>query len=316
MKKAVVMNRLVKSKKKEYWSIMVVPHNTDEIKVFKISSLKYKLLTLGTVTLTFFICLGLLLTYLVITNRTLYEDRKNILAVNKQQRDLIVEKQEIIESYIKKVDEQDKLARNFTNLYNDMAAKYIDHQMEGITATRSGGKRNDRAFIDDINKLKNILDSLEQNNSDDPEMVGVLTGTQAKLKEYIDAIPTLWPATGTISSEFGTRSDPFNFAEKQHSGLDIAADYGCNIKASASGKVVLSDYYGNYGNCVIIDHGYGLTTLYGHCSELCVKVGQSVKKGDVIAKVGSSGRSTGPHLHFEVRIYDVPTNPLEYLDKN
>ncbi|NLP13726.1 MAG: peptidoglycan DD-metalloendopeptidase family protein [Clostridium sp.] len=311
------MKRLVKRKKREYWSIMVVPHNTDEIKVFKISSLKYKLLTLGTVTLTFCVCLGLLITYLAITNRTLYEDRENIIAVNKQQKDLIMEKQETIESYIKKIDKQDELTRDFTNLYKNMATQYIDHQMEGLTATRSGGKRDDRAFINDINRLKNILDNLEQANDDDPEMVSELSETQAKLKEYIDAIPTLWPATGRISSEFGIRSDPFNhYIEKKHNGLDIAADYGCDIKASASGNVVFSDYYGNYGNCVIINHGYGLSTLYGHCSELCVKVGQSVKKGDVIAKVGSSGRSTGPHLHFEVRINDVPTDPLEYLDNN
>ncbi|NLM58828.1 MAG: M23 family metallopeptidase [Clostridium sp.] len=310
------MKRSGNNRKREYWSIMIVPHNTDEVKVFKISSLKYKLMTLGTVTLTFIICLGIFITHLVVTNRSLYKDRENILAINRQQRELLEEKQETIESYIEKIDKQDELFKNFTTLYKNMTSQYIDNQMEGLTATRSGTIRNDRAFINDINKLKSILDSLEQNNGDDPEIVNQLNEAQAKLKQYIDAIPTLWPTAGEISSEFGTRSDPFNYTEKQHSGLDIAADYGSNIKASASGKVIFSGYYGNYGNCVIISHGYGLTTLYGHCSQLSVKEGQSVKKGDVIAKVGSSGRSTGPHLHFEVRINDVPTNPLEYLDTN
>ncbi|NLU26409.1 MAG: M23 family metallopeptidase, partial [Hungateiclostridium thermocellum] len=300
-------------KESKYLSIVVIPHNTDEIKVFKISSVKYKLMALGAILLTMFICSGILITYLIYENRVLNEDRKKVIAVNNQQMNLITEREEIIQSYIRKVEEQDKLIKNFTTLYRDMTAKYIDGSMENVTASRSG-LRDDRAFINDINKLKGILDKLEEINGDDADILSSLSETQSKLKQYIDSIPTLWPASGRISSRFGTRSDPFNFSQKVHEGIDIAADYGTTILASATGKVTLSDWYGNYGKCVIIDHGYGLSTLYGHCQTLLVKEGQTVKKGDKIATVGSTGRSTGPHLHFEVRLNGVPVDPLQYLD--
>ncbi len=100
-----------------------------------------------------------------------------------------------------------------------------------------------------------------------------------------------------------------------HDGLDIACPYGEDIKAAANGKVTFADRKSGYGRTVMIDHGHGLTTVYGHASKLLVKAGQTVKKGDVIAKVGSSGRSTGPHLHFEIRLYGSPVDPLKYLDE-
>lgn len=307
------MKRSNHGKENKYLSIVVVPHNTDEIKVLKISAAKYKLMTLGAVVITMIICSGLLITYLIHENRILNDDRKKVIAANSQQMDLITEREEIIQSYIKKVDDQDKLINNFSSLYRDMTSKYIDGNMEGVTATRSN-LRDDRSFINDVNKLKGILDSLEEINGDETVILDDLTKTQSKLKEYVDSIPTLWPASGRISSNFGSRSDPFNFSEKQHEGLDIAADSGTVIKASASGTVTLSDWNGNYGKCIIIEHGYGLSTLYSHCLTLLVEEGQIVKKGDIIAKMGSTGRSTGPHLHFEVRLNGVPTDPLEYLD--
>ncbi|HHV30630.1 M23 family metallopeptidase [Acetivibrio mesophilus] len=307
------MKRSNHGKDSKYLSIVFIPHNTDEVKVFKISSVKYKLMAIGTVVLTMVICSGLLITYLMHENRTLNDDRKKVIAVNNQQMDLITEREEIIQSYIKKIDEQEKLIKSFTTLYRDMTSKYIDGNMNNVTAARSG-LRDDRAFINDVNKLKGILDKLEEINGDDTDILNDLNQTQSKLKDYIDSIPTLWPASGRISSNFGSRSDPFNFSEKKHEGIDIAADSGTIIKASASGKVTLSDWYGNYGKCIIIDHGYGLSTLYGHCLTLLVEEGQTVNKGDKIATVGSTGRSTGPHLHFEVRLNGVPTDPLQYLD--
>jgi murein DD-endopeptidase MepM/ murein hydrolase activator NlpD len=142
-----------------------------------------------------------------------------------------------------------------------------------------------------------------------------LTAAEAKLTAYMDTVPTLWPTSGRVTDDFGFRKDPFTRRTKYHDGIDIGADYGISIKASASGIVTLAERTSGYGLAVKISHGRGIYTLYGHASKLLVKVGQTVKKGDVIAKVGSSGRSTGPHLHFEVLLYGTPVSPLQYLDE-
>jgi murein DD-endopeptidase MepM/ murein hydrolase activator NlpD len=124
----------------------------------------------------------------------------------------------------------------------------------------------------------------------------------------------LWPTTSNlITSYFGYRVHPIYRTTRFHSGIDIGAPYGAPIYAAEAGKVILASYYDGYGNCIIIDHGDGVSTLYAHCSSIIVKVGQYVSKGQIIGYVGSTGNSTGPHLHFEVRINGNPVNPLNYF---
>ena len=119
------------------------------------------------------------------------------------------------------------------------------------------------------------------------------------------------PSTKAISSYYGYRIHPIYGYRKFHSGIDINASYGVDIIAAESGTVTMATYNGGYGKCVIINHGSGITTLYGHNSELNVTSGQKVVKGQVIAKAGSTGLSTGPHLHFEVRVNGSTINPLD-----
>lgn len=121
------------------------------------------------------------------------------------------------------------------------------------------------------------------------------------------------PVNGPITSNFGYRIHPVLGTRRLHAGTDFGAPTGAPIFAADSGTVIVAEWYGGYGNTVIIDHGNGLTTLYGHCSELYVTVGQGVQRGQTIAAVGSTGLSTGPHLHFEVRQQGEPVEPLAYL---
>ena len=123
----------------------------------------------------------------------------------------------------------------------------------------------------------------------------------------------MWPCSGPITSYYGWRTHPIFGTTKYHSGMDIAVDTGTPIQAADSGTVVYSGWLGGYGNCVMIDHGGGLVTLYGHNSSLTVGEGQYVNKGTVIAYAGSTGYSTGPHCHFEVRLHGELTEPLNYL---
>lgn len=122
-----------------------------------------------------------------------------------------------------------------------------------------------------------------------------------------------WPVSGPITSPFGYRFHPIYGREIFHSGIDIGVDEGTPVHAADSGVVVEADWIDGYGNAVIIDHGNGMSTLYGHNSELAVSAGQTVSKGQVIAYAGSTGNSTGPHVHFEVRVNGDPVNPLNYL---
>lgn len=124
-----------------------------------------------------------------------------------------------------------------------------------------------------------------------------------------------WPVPGSqrITSYYGYRIHPVYKTKKFHTGIDIGAGYGLDIVAGGDGVVTMATTNGGYGKCVIINHGSGITTLYGHCSTLLVSVGDKVTKGQTIAKVGSTGVSTGPHLHFEVRLNGSTTDPLQYL---
>jgi murein DD-endopeptidase MepM/ murein hydrolase activator NlpD len=127
------------------------------------------------------------------------------------------------------------------------------------------------------------------------------------------ATPSIWPVTGWLSSAYGARRDPFTGAPDFHAGLDIAADKGEAVKATANGTVESSGYTGNYGNLVVVAHGFGMTTRYGHLARSTVVPGQYVKRGDVIGFVGSTGRSTSSHLHYEVWWNNRLINPLRLL---
>lgn len=127
------------------------------------------------------------------------------------------------------------------------------------------------------------------------------------------ATPSIWPVTGWLSSAYGSRRDPFTGAPDFHAGLDIAADKGEAVKATANGTVESSGYTGNYGNLVVVAHGFGMTTRYGHLARSTVVPGQYVKRGDVIGFVGSTGRSTSSHLHYEVWWNNRLINPLRLL---
>ena len=136
-----------------------------------------------------------------------------------------------------------------------------------------------------------------------------------KMKPYIKINGinvSVLPVSGTISSRFGVRS---SIRSGAHTGLDIACSSGTNIKVVAEGKVVFAEMNGAYGNLIKVDHGNNVQTWYAHCSKIIAKVGQKVKAGDVIGKVGSTGNSTGPHLHLEIRINDTAVNPQKYLYK-
>lgn len=132
-------------------------------------------------------------------------------------------------------------------------------------------------------------------------------------RSILNSTPSVWPARGFVSSGFGYRVSPFTSVKKMHEGLDIAAPRGTEITAPADGVITYTGVKGAYGNIIVVDHGYGLVTRYGHLSQTLVETGKHVRRGERIARVGNTGRSTGDHLHYEVRIDGVPVNPTRYI---
>jgi murein DD-endopeptidase MepM/ murein hydrolase activator NlpD len=125
--------------------------------------------------------------------------------------------------------------------------------------------------------------------------------------------PTLWPVIGRITGSFGERLDPFSGEGAFHTGVDISSQYGDGVRAAGDGVVTEAALHAGYGRLVIVDHGFGVATWYGHLSSFTVAPGMRIKRGDLVGYVGVSGRTTGPHVHYEVRINGAPVNPMRYL---
>jgi murein DD-endopeptidase MepM/ murein hydrolase activator NlpD len=162
---------------------------------------------------------------------------------------------------------------------------------------------------DTFGLLRDILQGLES------RLRSVHSGID-KRNALAAATPSIWPAAGWLTSAMGSRGDPFTGAPDYHPGLDISADRGSPVHATADGTVTYAGIYGAYGNLVMIDHGFGLESRYGHLSRVDVASGDKVTRGDRIGAVGATGRATGPHLHYEVRVNDRLLNPLQFLLKS
>jgi murein DD-endopeptidase MepM/ murein hydrolase activator NlpD len=171
---------------------------------------------------------------------------------------------------------------------------------------------NDAQFSSTVDELSHLRDSAVNGGL---VMRASLVGRNATTADWFRAVyaPNMWPIEGRVTSSFGERLDPFNGEGAFHSGIDISGTYGEPVAAAADGIVTYADFMNGYGRLVVVEHGHEITTRYGHLSGFAVTPGQAVRRGDILGYVGLSGRSTGPHLHYEVRIHDAPVNPYKYL---
>lgn len=219
----------------------------------------------------------------------------NLLNKMKGYRDSIDEKRSQLES---ELDEKERLK-------NQIAGK-----KQEVETAKQDREQNLKEIISDLKELERQEDQLLAKSKEFEQKIIALQSSN----KYIGG--TLgWPSPGyyKITSPYGYRNHPILNKKKLHTGIDIAVPSGTNILAANSGKVIYSGYNGGYGNTVIIDHGGKISTLYAHNSKLLVKVGDEVEKGKAISKSGSTGLSTGPHLHFEVRENGQHVDPMKYL---
>lgn len=179
-----------------------------------------------------------------------------------------------------------------------------------------GGTETPEASV--ANRLDKLLDlKFDRMKKDllvDVNDLDILGETLDGRRMLLESVPNGWPVRGTLSSVFGVRNSPFTETPVFHHGLDIVARAGVPVVASAPGVVVKSGYESLYGNTVVVDHGAGYRSLYAHMSSCSVEEGAFVNRGEELGKVGSTGRSTGPHLHYEVRVNGLPVNPARFLN--
>ncbi len=293
------------------YTILLVPDHTSQVHRFRLTSRKIKALLIGGGVL-----LALLIFFGVFYFITLGQTR-SFTMLQAENQDLKVQ--------FKALTQQINNVQNQLNRVNE-----LDHRVRlaiGIEQNSNseigvGGPESDSPAMsqllpaEEANRIKKIAAKLSQvGQSLDTQELSLeeLDGYLEDNEALITATPSIWPARGWVTSEFGVRASPFHGEYALHEGIDIAASVGTLIRAPASGIIIHAGWDQGYGNLVSIAHGYGLTTRFGHCAEIMVKSGEAVKRGQVIAAVGATGRSTGPHLHYEVRIHGVPVNPRRYI---
>ncbi len=298
-------------KKDEKICIMIVPH-TDKVKRILIPSWlpKASVVLLSTFFIGSFIFLGVTKNSKVNLEQQYKEkialidqlekeniDKDSQLSTLRSQADELYSKSDEINS---KLDEIDRLQKRL-------------EKMADMKSPSRGGSISRDINLKELEPIEG-MDVLNEVLEDKKLELEVFIQDLESRFAYLECVPNLMPVSGRITSRFGNRRDPIRRSIRFHQGIDIANSRGTNIKAAASGKVIFSGYQGGYGKTIIIDHGYGYKTVYGHNSSLLVDVGTRVEKGQSIAKMGSTGRSTGSHLHFEIHKNGSPVDPFSILN--
>ncbi len=295
---------------KSFYTFIVVPNASSRLHKLKLPvQVLHILAIIGMV--SFFVAVGLGFSYakmafkaadydkLQAENTDLKVQKKN-LEVTALKLGEKISNMETIAERIQKIIETDNLAKRGTLNIPGVGGSKVDYPTAELLGS-SNLKGNIDVLKDRTTAVESRLSQLEQ-----------VAQKQATGRRVT---PSIWPVRGTITSYFGSRPDPFSGEGELHLGVDISALLGTQVRAPADGKVIYAQRQAAYGNLIIIDHGNGLTTRHGHLHSFVVKVGQKVRKNELIGYVGTSGRSTAPHLHYEVRVNDRPVNPNKYLPK-
>jgi murein DD-endopeptidase MepM/ murein hydrolase activator NlpD len=287
------------------FTILIIPEGSHRVRRFALKRSVLKWSAAGAV------CCGLLMIGLTVFavranfDRNEFDRLREQARVHQQEMGQLVGKLENMRKELVVMAQNDAKVRVINKLTKSKAEAEL---LGGV-----GGPAVGDASIDSLTSLQQQIDGLRREvdlrRVSQEEIQGFLNDQRSQLGSR----PVGWPAKGWVTSNFGVRRDPFDGQRRMHEGLDIAARTGAPVVATAAGIVREVGTEPGYGKLVVIDHGYGFSTAYGHNSRILVKVGQRIKRGDLIATAGNTGRSSGPHVHYEVRLNGVPVNPNKYL---
>ncbi len=304
-----------KTKKKEYFTLMFLPGPNARVRTLSISKSAIKTALLSLVAVLF-ISLYLIYDYNAVKDKVseVQSLREQLMQQKAQVQDFALNLLDYKRQMFRLRDLDTKLRRVVSLGPRDRA-----QQVLGIGGPDELGLQN--LAVMGEKKQEEVLKEMHQELT---QLKGAAFKQETSLEmliEYFEdkrslfaSTPSVWPVRGWVTSPFGNRISPFSGIPTFHEGIDIAAQTGTPVVAPADGVVIRAGFGTGYGNMVEISHGYGIKTIFGHNSRLNVKVGQRVKRGDVISYVGDTGSSTGPHLHYEVRLNGLPVNPTRYLN--
>jgi len=294
--------------RQRYFTVMVVPDRDSTTRRFRVGRRSiYAFVAVVAVFLLTLTGFGIRYAGMVShaeTNRLLRDENSQLRA----QLQLVQEKVAHIGETLDRVERFDQKLRSLTSL-NDasrgLAIGPLDAPPQKSGAVQASAVRG--------GELAEQLDSLVDEATRSERSLADLQRYFEDQKSLLASTPSIWPARGWVTSDFGGRLDPYTANRRMHQGIDIANRHGAPVVAPADAVVVFAGTEGAYGKVMVLDHGYGVKTRYAHLSDLGAKVGEKVKRGQQIGLMGNTGRSTGPHLHYEVRVNGIPENPRKFI---
>ncbi len=320
----------ISAKRRSYLSFMFIPHHKGNVRTIRISNYRTTLLTATAFMLVALLTLTGYTLSVVRQNKALKaqhaEELNTILAEKAKLEDYIanqtqqlIENSELISAAATSKSISEEALNKVIAEYEDMVVAYVDKNMNTIRSVSRGGSSGstNTTFQENLANLKSLIKTVQSAKLAEDEIDSKIAKKEKELTEYLDSLPTYWPLDEVVpvDSPFGRRLHPIYKRYMTHEGIDIGEKKGAPIYAAGTGKVIQAGWNGGYGNCVIIDHGNGFKSVYGHLSAYYVKEGEWVTKGQKIAAMGNTGNSTSTHLHFEIRVNDVPTDPTKFLEK-
>jgi murein DD-endopeptidase MepM/ murein hydrolase activator NlpD len=298
---------------KDYFNILVFGQKTSKTRHIRIHKKTFKiglyLLGFGLLSTIFFLC-----DYIQVRKKTF--ELSQLQRQTQDQKSKIhffSSKIEDLEKQLSRLKDFDKKIRIIANLEKSQETTSF-MGMGGPSPSdlreKLKGEKDETGLTQ---QLRADIERLESEATSQEESLSELEKLLQSKKEILVHTPSIWPVHGWVTSGFGFRIDPFTGLTQMHEGLDISNRIGTPVIATADGIVSDTGRDSSHGNVLVISHGFGMTTRYLHLNKVFVRAGQKVKRGDKIAEVGMTGRSTGPHLHYEVRVNGIPVNPVRYI---
>lgn len=294
---------------KRNYTLMIVPHRGNKVYRFQMPFRFIKACAATVAVLAVFAAVGLIHYQFTINQaKAELDELQKLRFVNMAQAgqlNQLAKNTAILQEEMMKLNQIDAEVRRLLNKEESAGTSRSGVARPGATHAGEGGP----VIRPQADELNNLVKDLQVSAKVRGESLAKLRESLIERNARIAATPSIWPSQGVITSRFGWRWGGSDW----HPGIDVAADSGTPIVATADGVVVASGWNGGYGRQVIVDHGYGITTSYAHNSENAVSVGQKVKKGQIVAYMGSTGFSTGPHVHYEVKVNGTAVNPAGFM---